>query len=117
MTVRKTRARPAVPAEAQGRAAHLAEGATQTFGPQDVLRRLRVGAMNIEHREILAVVDKKAWMSLSNGGRQAVTSMLRASWASRVCPQELDIAYLTVQTDDGEVVARAGPHSLFLKDS
>lgn len=90
------------------------EGLEIQYGPRDLVRSVRVGAMNDEHKELLLTMDAKLWRTLPNAHKQEVLTAARATWAAKMCTQGDDIAYVVIQTDSGEIVGRADPHSVFV---
>lgn len=78
--------------------------------PQDgLVRSVRVGAMNSEHKELLLVMDTRRWCDLTNADKQEVVAAARSTWAERMCGEGPDVAYITVQTEHGEIVGRGNP--------
>ena len=92
--------------------AHTVEGLEIQYGAQGLVRSVRVGAMNSEHKELLLTMDSVVWSSLPNAQKQEVLAAARSTWAAKMCPDGPDIAYVIVKTDGGEVVGRADPHSV-----
>lgn len=91
---------------------HSVEGLEIQYGEHGLVRSVRVGAMNSEHKELLLTMDTTVWSTLPNAHKQEVVAAARSTWADKMCPDGPDIAYVTVCTDLGEVVGRAGPHSV-----
>lgn len=91
---------------------HSVEGLEIQYGSEGLVRSVRVGAMNSEHKELLLTMDAVVWSSLPNAHKQEVLAAARSTWASKMCPDGPDIAYVVVQTDNGRVVGRADPHSV-----
>jgi hypothetical protein len=92
--------------------AHSVEGLEIQYGAQGLVRSVRVGAMNSEHKELLLTMDSVVWSSLPNAQKQEVVAAARSTWAAKMCPDGPDIAYVVVKTDGGEIVGRADPHSV-----
>ncbi len=93
-------------------ARHTVEGLEIQYGPRGLVRSVRVGAMNAEHKELLLTMDEIAWRTLPNSHKQEVLAAARSTWAAKMCPDGTDIAYVIVKTECGDVVGRADPHSL-----
>ena len=91
---------------------HTVEGLEIQYGPQGLVRSVRVGAMNSEHKELLMTMDAVVWQTLPNAQKQEVLAAARSTWASKMCPEGPDIAYVILKTETGEVVGRADPHSV-----
>lgn len=85
------------------------EGLEIQYGDAGIVRSVRVGAMNCEHKELLLTMDEVAWRALPNTQKQEVLTVARCTWAKKMCPEGPDIAYVVVQTERGEVVGRADP--------
>lgn len=92
--------------------ARSVEGLEIQYGAQGLVRSVRVGAMNSEHKELLLTMDSVVWSSLPNAQKQEVLAAARSTWAAKMCPDGPDIAYVIVKTDGGEIVGRADPHSV-----
>jgi hypothetical protein len=92
--------------------AHTVEGLEIQYNAEGLVRSVRVGAMNSEHKELLLTMDAVAWSALPNAHKQEVLAAARSTWAAKMCPEGPDIAYVTVRTDGGEIVGRADPHSV-----
>jgi hypothetical protein len=88
------------------------EGLEVQYGPNGLVRAVRVGAMNSEHKELLLTMDSMVWGTLPNARKQEVLAAARSSWASKMCPSGPDIAYVVLKNESGEVVGRADPSSL-----
>ncbi len=88
------------------------EGLEIQYGPEGLVRSVRVGAMNAEHKELLLMMDAVVWRTLPNAHKQEVLAAARSTWASRMCPDGPDIAYVVLKTEAGEIVGRADPHSV-----
>ncbi len=88
------------------------EGLEIRYGQDALVRSARVGAMNSEHKELLLTMDEMQWNRLPNSQKQEVLAAARSTWAEKICGSGPDIAYLIVQTQRGEVVGRADPHSV-----
>jgi hypothetical protein len=88
------------------------EGLEIQYGAQGLVRSVRVGAMNVEHKELLLTMDSIVWRTLPNAQKQEVLAAARSTWASKMCPSGPDIAYVIVKTEMGEVVGRADPRSV-----
>lgn len=91
---------------------HTVEGLEIQYGPEGLVRSVRVGAMNSEHKELLMTMDAVVWRTLPNAQKQEVLAAARSTWASKMCPEGPDIAYVILKTEAGEVVGRADPHSV-----
>lgn len=91
---------------------HTVEGLEIQYGPEGLVRSVRVGAMNSEHKELLMTMDAVVWRTLPNAQKQEVLAAARSTWASKMCPEGPDIAYVILKTETGEVVGRADPHSV-----
>lgn len=85
------------------------EGLEITYGESGLVRSVRVGAMNSEHKELLMTMDEVAWRALPNSQKQEVLTVARSTWAKKMCPSGPDIAYVVLQTERGEIVGRADP--------
>lgn len=94
--------------------AHTVEGLEIQYGPQGLVRSVCVGAMNVEHKELLLVMDSVVWGGLPNAQKQEVLAAARSTWASKMCPTGPDIAYVIVKTERGQVVGRADPRSVII---
>ena len=77
-----------------------------------IVRSVRVGAMNCEHKELLLTMDALAWSAMPNAQKQEVLAAARSTWAAKMCPAGPDIAYVVVKTERGEVVGRASPRTV-----
>lgn len=88
------------------------EGLEITYGEHGLVRSVRVGAMNSEHKELLLVMDEVAWRALPNSQKQEVLTVARSTWAKKMCPAGPDIAYVVLKTERGEIVGRADPRSV-----
>lgn len=88
------------------------EGLEIRYGPEALVRAVRVGAMNSEHKELLMTMDEVQWHSLPNAQKQEVLAAARSTWAQRMCAHGPDIAYVVMKTESGEVVGRADPHNV-----
>lgn len=122
------RARPAasaprVPAPVHARAASdevqivqsspgTVEGLEIRYGPEALVRSVRVGAMNSEHKELLMTMDEVQWRTLPNAQKQEVLAAARSTWAQKMCADGPDIAYVIMKTERGEIIGRAKPHSV-----
>jgi len=91
---------------------HTVEGLEIKYQAQGLVRSVRVGAMNSEHKELLMTMDAVAWRALPNAQKQEVLAAARSTWASKMCPEGPDIAYVILKTENGEVIGRADPHSV-----
>lgn len=85
------------------------EGLEISYGENGLVRSVRVGAMNSEHKELLLTMDEVAWRALPNSQKQEVLTVARSTWAKKMCPAGPDIAYVVLQTERGEIVGRADP--------
>ena len=92
--------------------ARSVEGLEIQYGTEGLVRSVRVGAMNVEHKELLLVMDSVVWGTLPNSHKQEVLAAARSTWAAKMCPTGPDIAYVVVKTERGEVVGRADPRSV-----
>jgi hypothetical protein len=88
------------------------EGLEIRYGRDALVRSARVGAMNSEHKELLLTMDEQQWNRLPNAQKQEVLAAARSTWAEKICGCGPDIAYLIVQTQGGQIVGRADPHSV-----
>jgi hypothetical protein len=95
--------------------AQTIEGLEIQYGPEGLVRSVRVGAMNAEHKELLLTMDAVVWRTLPNAQKQEVLAAARSTWASKMCPDGPDIAYVVLKTEAGEIVGRADPHSVTIK--
>jgi hypothetical protein len=91
---------------------HTVEGLEIRYGQHGLVKSVRVGAMNSEHKELLLVMDEVAWRALPNSQKQEVLTAARSTWAKKMCPDGPDIAYVVVQTEAGRIVGRADPRSV-----
>lgn len=88
------------------------EGLEIQYGSEGLVRSVRVGAMNSEHKELLLTMDPDAWDTMPNAQKQEVLAAARSTWAAKMCANGPDIAYVIVKTEMGNVVGRADPHSV-----
>jgi hypothetical protein len=88
------------------------EGLEIRYGSHGLVKSVRVGAMNSEHKELLLTMDEVAWRALPNSQKQEVLTAARSTWAKKMCPDGPDIAYVVVQTEHGRIVGRADPRSV-----
>ena len=88
------------------------EGLEIRYGPEALVRAVRVGAMNSEHKELLMTMDEVQWRALPNAQKQEVLAAARSTWAQRMCGDGPDIAYVVMKTESGQIVGRADPHSV-----
>jgi hypothetical protein len=88
------------------------EGLEIRYGDHGLVKSVRVGAMNSEHKELLLTMDEVAWHALPNSQKQEVLTAARSTWAKKMCPDGPDIAYVVVQTEHGRIVGRADPRSV-----
>lgn len=88
------------------------EGLEIRYGSDALVRAVRVGAMNSEHKELLLTMDDLQWKSLPNAQKQEVLAAARSTWAAKMCAAGPDIAYVVMKTERGEIVGRADPHSV-----
>lgn len=88
------------------------EGLEIQYGSEGLVRSVRVGAMNSEHKELLLTMDPAAWNTMPNSQKQEVLAAARSTWAAKMCANGPDIAYVVVRTEAGEIVGRADPHSV-----
>ncbi len=86
------------------------EGLEIRYGSDALVRAVRVGAMNSEHKELLLTMDEVQWNLMPNAQKQEVVAAARSTWAAKMCAFGPDIAYVVVETDRGRVVGRADPH-------
>lgn len=91
---------------------HTVEGLEIRYSEHGLVKCVRVGAMNSEHKELLLTMDEVAWRALPNSQKQEVLTAARSTWAKKMCPDGPDIAYVVVQTEHGRVVGRADPRSV-----
>ncbi len=92
--------------------ARTVEGLEIQYGSEGLVRSVRVGAMNSEHKELLLTMDPHAWGEMPNAQKQEVLAAARSTWAAKMCANGPDIAYVVVKTEMGNVVGRADPHSV-----
>jgi hypothetical protein len=88
------------------------EGLEIRYGEHGLVKSVRVGAMNSEHKELLLTMDEVAWRALPNSQKQEVLTAARSTWAKKMCPDGPDIAYVVVQTEHGRIVGRADPRTV-----
>jgi len=88
------------------------EGLEIRYAPEGLVRSVRIGALNSEHKELLLTMDTVAWQALPNSQKQEVLAVARSTWAAKMCPDGPDIAYVVLKTEAGEIVGRADPHSV-----
>lgn len=88
------------------------EGLEIRYAPDALVRAVRVGAMNSEHKELLMTMDEVQWRALPNAQKQEVLAAARSTWAAKMCADGPDIAYVVMKTEHGEVVGRADPHAI-----
>lgn len=88
------------------------EGLEIQYQRSGIVRSVRVGAMNCEHKELLLTMDEVAWNAMPNAQKQEVLAAARSTWASRMCPAGPDIAYVVIKTECGEIVGRASPRTV-----
>jgi hypothetical protein len=88
------------------------EGLEIRYGQRGLVKSVRVGAMNSEHKELLMTMDEVAWRALPNSQKQEVLTAARSTWAKKMCPDGPDIAYVVLQTEHGRVIGRADPRSV-----
>lgn len=88
------------------------EGLEIQYGSEGLVRSVRVGAMNSEHKELLLTMDPDAWDTMPNAQKQEVVAAARSTWAAKMCSNGPDIAYVVVKTETGAIVGRADPHSV-----
>jgi hypothetical protein len=88
------------------------EGMEIRYGCEGIIRAVRVGAMNAEHKELLLTMDELQWRQLPNAQKQEVVAAARSTWAAKMCANGPDIAYVVVKTERGEIVGRASPSSV-----
>jgi len=86
------------------------EGLEIRYSSDALVRAVRVGAMNCEHKELLLTMDAMQWSRLPNAQKQEVLAAARSTWAAKMCGDGPDIAYVVMETDRGEIVGRADPH-------
>ncbi len=88
------------------------EGLEIRYDSRGLVRSVCVGAMNLEHKELLLTMDTVVWSTLPNSHKQEVLAAARSTWAAKMCADGPDIAYVIVKTESGDVVGRAGPRSV-----
>lgn len=88
------------------------EGLEIRYAPDALVRAVRVGAMNSEHKELLMTMDEVQWRALPNAQKQEVLAAARSTWAAKMCADGPDIAYVVMKTERGEIVGRADPHAI-----
>jgi len=103
---------PTLPAGRRAVIRGSVEGLEMNLDKGGVVRSARVAAMNDEHRELVLVVNQAKWEALSAAARQQAAIAARATWAAKVCNAGPDIAYVTIVTDEGDMVAQADPRSV-----
>ncbi|MBV9270485.1 MAG: hypothetical protein JO165_05280 [Candidatus Eremiobacteraeota bacterium] len=89
-----------------------AEGVEMNLDKGGVVKRARIAAMNDEHRELVLIVNGPKWIALSAAARQQAAIAARATWAAKVCSSGPDVAYVTIVTDAGDMVAQADPRAV-----
>ena len=89
-----------------------AEGVEMNLDKGGVVKRARIAAMNDEHRELVLIVSGQKWIALSAAARQQAAIAARATWAAKVCSSGPDVAYVTIVTDAGDMVAQADPRAV-----
>jgi len=94
------------------RPARGVEGLEIQYERSGIVRSVRVGAMNCEHKELLLTMDDVAWRMMPNAQKQEVLAAARSTWAAKMCPTGPDIAYVVVKTERGEIVGRASPRTV-----
>jgi hypothetical protein len=88
------------------------EGLEIRYASDALVRAVRVGAMNSEHKELLLTMDEVQWRALPNAQKQEVLAAARSTWAQKMCGDGPDIAYVVMKTERGEIIGRADPHSV-----
>lgn len=88
------------------------EGLEMNLDKGGVVKRARIAAMNDEHRELVLIVCGQKWIALSAAARQQAAMAARATWAAKVCSGGPDVAYVTIVTDAGDMVAQADPRAI-----
>lgn len=88
------------------------EGLEMNLDKGGVVKRARIAAMNDEHRELVLIVSGSKWIALSAAARQQAAMAARATWAAKVCSGGPDVAYVTIVTDAGDMVAQADPRAI-----
>jgi len=58
------------------------------------------------------IVSGQKWIALSAAARQQAAIAARATWAAKVCSNGPDVAYVTIVTDAGDMVAQADPRAI-----
>lgn len=101
-----------VPMTIVRRHADSVEGLEIQYGERSLVRAVRVGAMNCEHKELLLTMDAAQWNVMTNAAKQEVLAAARSTWAAKMCPSGPDIAYVVIQTDGGAIVGRADPSTV-----
>lgn len=91
------------------------EGLEIRYSCDALVRAVRVGAMNCEHKELLMTMDGMQWSRLPNAQKQEVLAAARSTWAAKMCGDGPDIAYVVMENERGEIVGRADPHSVTVK--
>lgn len=92
--------------------AQSVEGLEIRYGANGLVKSVRVGAMNSEHKELLLTMDEVAWRALPNAQKQEVLTAARSTWAKKMCAEGPDIAYVVLQTEHGRIIGRADPRSV-----
>jgi len=88
------------------------EGLEMNLDKGGVVQRARIAAMNDEHRELVLIVSGQKWVALSAAARQQAAIAARATWAAKVCSSGPDVAYVTIVTEAGDMVAQADPRAV-----
>jgi hypothetical protein len=103
---------PTQPALSHAAVRGTVEGLEMNLDKGGVVKRARIAAMNDEHRELVLVVSGQKWVALSAAARQQAAIAARATWAAKVCSSGPDVAYVTIVTDAGDMVAQADPRAV-----
>jgi hypothetical protein len=85
------------------------EGMEIRYGRDGLILAVRVGAMNVEHKELMLTLDEVQWRRLPNAQKQEIVAAARSTWAAKMCANGPDIAYVVVKTERGEIVGRGSP--------
>jgi hypothetical protein len=88
------------------------EGLEIRYSADALVRAVRVGAMNCEHKELRLTLDALQWSRLPNAQKQEVLAAARSTWAAKMCGDGPDIAYVVMENERGEIVGRADPHTV-----
>jgi hypothetical protein len=85
------------------------EGLEIAYADNGLVRSVRVGAMNSEHKELLLTMDEFQWRRMPAAQKQEVLAAARGTWAKKMCASGPDVAYVVIRTEYGDIVGRADP--------